>query len=611
MYATGGVGGSAINFSPFGAVDVGLYATGGVGGSAINFQVAPARTRGTASASARPSASTTPSYSVYDANGNCVSSDTTVGTPLNTLCRPVVTVKTARGTIMTGVPVAWAVTAGGGAIASDTLSDNACGLFASTTSNATDVNGQAGVCWTLGPNAGSNTVTATPTFGGDAPAGVVFLNSSGSTETGVQFTATADLIPTTASATGVTATYDGLAQTGSGTCSNSLTPALSYGTANGSAPVNAGSYTLTVTCGTGSTVYAVSTATATITINPATPVVALTCPDSVAFTGAALTPCSATATAPGLSITPTPAYSNNTAVGTATASVSLAAAGNYAAASGSKTFLITKATSTTAVSCQTSVAYSAGADQSPCTATATGAGGLSTGVTVTYVPSPLHDAGTYAAVAAFAGDASHYASSGSASFNITKLTATATAGSDSMQYHGIVPSLPCTVSGLLSPDAGSVTCTTSVPATLVPGVNPTTPVVSPSNPPNYAMALVNGALAVRYVQSNCFASPIYSSQPPTKSYQKLGSNLPIKCTLLDATGAAVSSATGSLNVVDMGTTGSGPGTVVFRLDDAFSQQNNKNYSYGFDTSILASGHFYTVHAFWNDGSTTTGWFYVK
>jgi hypothetical protein len=473
LFATGGVGGAAIEFSPFGAVDNALFATGGVGGAAIEFQRAPnpapalAPSRTTDTAAPRPSAQRTanssfsgsPSYSVYDANGTCLSADTTVGQALDPRCRPLITIRTGKGTLMTGVPVAWAVTAGGGTVAPDTLTDNACGSFETTATNATNAGGKAAVCWTLGPAAGTNRVTATPAFGGDAPDGVIFVDGSGHVETGVEFTATADLIPTTAAATGETVPYDGLAHPGTAGCSHGLTPARSYDTPDGSAPSAIGSYTLTVTCGAGSTAYAVSTAAATIVI--------------------------------------------------------------------------------------------------------------------------------------------------------TRRPATATAGSGTMSYGGSVPTLPCTVTGLLAADAGTVTCTTSVPATLVPGLNVTTAVVSPSAPAHYAMSTVTGTLAVRYVKSDCFASPIYSSQPPTKSAQKLGSNLPIKCTLLTASGGAATNASGDLTITDMGATGAGPGTVVFHLNAAFAPQENKNYSYGFDTSILTSGHFYIVSSAWNDGSTTTGWFYVK
>ena len=65
--STGGVGGSATDFSPFGAVDEALFATGGVGGSSTDF------------------AKSGQANSIHDANGNCISADTTVGTtsPMN------------------------------------------------------------------------------------------------------------------------------------------------------------------------------------------------------------------------------------------------------------------------------------------------------------------------------------------------------------------------------------------------------------------------------------------------------------------------------------------------------------------------------------------------
>ena len=268
----GGVGGSSTELSPFGAVDEGLFAGGGVGGSSTELQISHGTLPQTASDAIARGRPAKPSFSVYDINGNCISADTTVGLQLSAKCRPVVTVRTGKGTVLTGVPLGWAVTAGGGSIAPANLTTNACGAFASTTSNATDANGRAGVCWTMGPNAGSNAVQATPAPGGDAPNGVVFLDASGAPESGVQFTATGDLIPSSAPATGITVPYDGLAHAGSGTCSNSLTPVLTYNTPGGVVPVNFGSYTLTVTCGTGSTIYTVSTATATISITkrPAT-----------------------------------------------------------------------------------------------------------------------------------------------------------------------------------------------------------------------------------------------------------------------------------------------------------------------------------------------------
>jgi hypothetical protein len=254
-----------------------------------------------------------------------------------------------------------------------------------------------------------------------------------------------------------------------------------------------------------------------------------------------------------------------------------------------------------------------GAIQNPCSATVAGAA-LSQAVAVVYSPPTVRESGAYTASATFPGDANHAASSGGpAAFTIAKLPATATAGSGTMSYGGTVPMLPCTVRGLLATDAGSVTCTTSVSSPIVAGANATAPVVSPSAPPDYSVTTVNGALTALYVQSGCFASPLYSSQPPTKSYQKAGSSLPVKCVLLTATGASVTNATGNLLVQDRGTDGLAIPATVFSRSNVFNIDSNKNYNYGLDTGLpgFVSGHYYVVTAFWNDGSTTTGWFYIK
>ena len=107
-------------------------------------------------------------------------------------------------------------------------------------------------------------------------------------------------------------------------------------------------------------------------------------------------------------------------------------AGNYpsgvgASFAGDSTFLtssatnsltVNRASSTTTVTCPASVLYS-GSPLTPCTATATGVGGLSTPVNVTY--SNNTDPGTATANATYAGDTNHTGSSGQAIFTITAL----------------------------------------------------------------------------------------------------------------------------------------------------------------------------------------------
>ena len=267
MLLGGGVGGTATEFSPFGPVDPVLSASGGVGGTATEFLTMPAP----ANAPATSDGPRLPTHTRVLVPGKrfnltiagvCTSVDALFGTPLDTACRPVVTLTTRLGTIMQNVPVGWVIGLGGGVVAPETPVTRACGTFGSTAANTSDVTGKAGVCWILGPTPGTNTVKATPTAGGDAPVGVTFSPPH------FLFTATARTISPTASATSGTFAYSGLAQPGSGSCSHGLTPVLSY--SSESAPVNVGGYTLTVTCGAGDPLYTTVAATATITITPLT-----------------------------------------------------------------------------------------------------------------------------------------------------------------------------------------------------------------------------------------------------------------------------------------------------------------------------------------------------
>src|SRR4029453_13403430 len=82
---------------------------------------------------------------------------------------------------------------------------------------------------------------------------------------------------------------------------------------------------------------------------------------------------------------------------------------------GSKDSEITKAASTVTVTCPASVTYT-GSAQTPCSASATGAGGLAEPLTGPY--STNTNAGTATASASYAGDANHLGNSGSKDFEI-------------------------------------------------------------------------------------------------------------------------------------------------------------------------------------------------
>ena len=147
---SGGVGGTAGEYSDFGPIDPNAGLTGGVGGTAGEYIRASA---------------------LMSLVGACSVVEAPAGSPLPDDCLPLLTITTPLGTPLTGVPIQWTVTEGGGQIAP--RSGGVCGDFGSTASTVTSAFGKTGVCWTLGA-VGLNRVVATPSVGGDAPAGTNF-----------------------------------------------------------------------------------------------------------------------------------------------------------------------------------------------------------------------------------------------------------------------------------------------------------------------------------------------------------------------------------------------------------------------------------------------------
>lgn len=156
LFVGGGVGGTVTEFSRFAPVDPALRSGGGVGGTVTEF------TRSSLNDLFAGPVSPVESCSPITA---------LEGHQVSAACRPFVRIATRLGTVLEGVPVMWGVTAGSGTVADETLAE--CGAFASTIVAPTDLFGRSAICWTLGA-AGPQQVQATPSAGGDAPAGVTF-----------------------------------------------------------------------------------------------------------------------------------------------------------------------------------------------------------------------------------------------------------------------------------------------------------------------------------------------------------------------------------------------------------------------------------------------------
>lgn len=288
-------------------------------------------------------------------------------------------------------------------------------------------------------NEDAGTATASASFDGDAN------HESSSSYT----TFTIDKAPsvTTVSCPAGPYTYDGSAQT---PCSASVTGAGGLSqtlTVNYANNTNAGTATASASYG-GDGNHESSSDSKTFTIDKAPSTTTVTCPAGpYTYNGSAQTPCSASVSgAGGLSQSLSVSYLNNANAGTATASASFAGDDNHFGSSGSATFTIDKASSSTTVTCPAGPYTYDGSAQTPCSASVSGAGGLSQTLPVSYLNNT--DAGTATASARFAGDDNHNGSNGSSSFTIDKASSsTALTCPTNVTYTGSALT-PCSASAM-------------------------------------------------------------------------------------------------------------------------------------------------------------------
>jgi hypothetical protein len=149
-------------------------------------------------------------------------------------------------------------TAGSGSIIYDGAmhAPAACAVTGTFTGDLTCANTPPSV----GPNAGTTAIAPTVSGTGLSNFAVTSVNGS----------YTINQKQATANATNGGGVYNATPYPGSGTCSDGLTPVLTYTPGSG-APVNAGTTSFTVTCGDGNHNYINGTATGSIVITQATP----------------------------------------------------------------------------------------------------------------------------------------------------------------------------------------------------------------------------------------------------------------------------------------------------------------------------------------------------
>ena len=139
---------------------------------------------------------------------------------------------------------------------------------------------------------------------------------------------------------------------------------------------------------------------------------------------------------------------------------------NYLGGSATGTLIIDQASSSVTLTCPSSVPYN-GAAQTPCTASVTGAGGLTQSLTSAIAYTNNTAIGTATASASYAGDTNHKASSNTVTFAISGAAIVATAGSYNAPYDALTHTIPaCVVSGTYT---GTLTCTNN-PVSVGPGI---------------------------------------------------------------------------------------------------------------------------------------------
>jgi hypothetical protein len=344
-----------------------------------------------------------------------------------------------------------------------------------------------------GRNATSYGPSATaPTNAGDYTAAATFAGDADHDESNDSKPFSITKAPSTATADALTPTFDGQPHAGTGTCTNSAAGSAGSYVPGGVAPTNAGDYTFVWSC-PGDANHNPSSANGTIKIGKAGSTTTVTVADATydgnphggtaGVTGAGgLSQALAVSYAGRNATSYGPSATAPTNAGDYTASASYAGDANHDGSNNSANFSISKASSSTAITCPASVTYN-GSAQTPCTVAVSGAN-LSLSPNADYTNNT--NAGTASASYTYAGDANHTGSSDSKTFTIDPKPATVSiVGNPNKTYDGntsiALTSANYTVGGLIGGQSVTVTKTSgsfnsanvatanSVTASLAPG----------------------------------------------------------------------------------------------------------------------------------------------
>ena len=393
--------------------------------------------------------------------------------------------------------------------------------------------------------------------------------------------------------TGGTFTYDGHPHaatcTVDGVNGETLSGTITY--PGGSAPVDAGTVTATCAIAAGGNYFAAS-GTADIIIDKASSSTVVTCTDTT-YTGSPLTTCSALTTgAGGLSVTDAVNYTDNTNVGTATGSASYGGDANHDGSNGSNTFAIGKASSTTTVTC-TDATYT-GSPLTTCSATTTGAGGLSVTDAVNYTDNV--NVGTASGSATYAGDANHDGSTGSNTFAIGKASSTTTVTCTDATYTGS----PLTTCSATTTGAGGLSVTDAVNYTDNTNVGTATGSATYAGDDNHTGS--NG--------SNTFAIGKATSTTTVTCTDATYTGSPLTACSATTTGAGGLSVTDAVNYTDNTNVGTATGSASYGGDANHDGSNGSNtFAIGkasSTTTVTCTDATYTGSPLTTCSATTTG-----